>query len=415
MALVHVDEELAFDELRSLVSGQWDNGLVPQITFNPNETKYFPGPEFWGTERFATGEIITSGITQPPLLAVSVAYVYQQAKNREKADTFIKELLPAVLKYHEYLKTYRDPEDSGLLTIVHPWESGTDNSPRFDEALEAISLESIPEEVKDIVHRYRTDDKEGVATHRPRIYDYYRYMYLVSLYKEWNWDYERIIQESPFAMKDILFSSVWAKANGSLAVLLRECHREREAEKYHRWAEQTRRALINRWDAGKKIFMDINVSREKKEPIKEDTIASFMPLYAGITHDELLQELLTKLTDPTQYWPSFPVPSTSLASPKFDLARYWRGPSWPITNLFLIDGLHDLPTVPGTEKAKRVILDKTLQMIQKKGFFEYYDPLVGFDEIEDKSVTLGFGSFSWTAAIFIYLFNRRAEYNPSSE
>src|SRR4051812_22107594 len=58
MGLVHIDEELAFDEIRSLLSGQWENGLVAQITFNPTEKKYFPGPEFWGTEKFASGEII---------------------------------------------------------------------------------------------------------------------------------------------------------------------------------------------------------------------------------------------------------------------------------------------------------------------------------------------------------------------
>ena len=56
MGLVFVDEQRAFDELKSLVSGQWENGLIAQITFNPKETKYFPGPKFWGTEKFANGE-----------------------------------------------------------------------------------------------------------------------------------------------------------------------------------------------------------------------------------------------------------------------------------------------------------------------------------------------------------------------
>jgi hypothetical protein len=39
-----------------------------------------------------------------------------------------------MLAFHRYLLTARDPEKSGLVTIFHPWESGFDNSPRWDAA-----------------------------------------------------------------------------------------------------------------------------------------------------------------------------------------------------------------------------------------------------------------------------------------
>ena len=44
--------------------------------------------------------------------------------------TFLHDIYPRLLAWHRYLLTYRDPEESGLVTIYHPWESGTDNSPR---------------------------------------------------------------------------------------------------------------------------------------------------------------------------------------------------------------------------------------------------------------------------------------------
>jgi hypothetical protein len=36
--------------------------------------------------------------------------------------------------------TDRDPEMSGLVTIMHPWESGMDNSPIWDQPLSRINV-----------------------------------------------------------------------------------------------------------------------------------------------------------------------------------------------------------------------------------------------------------------------------------
>src|SRR6266540_425750 len=46
----HVDQARAERELRSLFAGQWRNGLLPHIVFSEGGD-YFPGPEFWQTER----------------------------------------------------------------------------------------------------------------------------------------------------------------------------------------------------------------------------------------------------------------------------------------------------------------------------------------------------------------------------
>ncbi|MEO0473118.1 MAG: glycoside hydrolase, partial [Bacteroidota bacterium] len=42
--------EYAMQELATLFSGQWANGMVPHIIFhNENEKTYFPNHEFWET------------------------------------------------------------------------------------------------------------------------------------------------------------------------------------------------------------------------------------------------------------------------------------------------------------------------------------------------------------------------------
>src|SRR5919112_6000288 len=60
------DQERAERELRSLFAGQWSNGLLPHIVFTDG-ARYFPGPEFWQTERAADApeRPRTSGIVQP--------------------------------------------------------------------------------------------------------------------------------------------------------------------------------------------------------------------------------------------------------------------------------------------------------------------------------------------------------------
>jgi len=67
MGQVHLNEEDAFNELVSLVAGQWSNGLIPHIIYNPSESRYYPPADQWQTTRFTKHGIKTSGITDPPL------------------------------------------------------------------------------------------------------------------------------------------------------------------------------------------------------------------------------------------------------------------------------------------------------------------------------------------------------------
>ncbi|GHO77864.1 hypothetical protein KSD_56350 [Ktedonobacter sp. SOSP1-85] len=405
MGLVHLNPERAYDELRALVSGKWDNGLIAHITYNPGETRYYPQAGKWHTEQFRRGEIVTSGITQPPLLSIAVDYVYKHSPDGAAGD-FLDEVLPAVMKYHDYLKRYRDPEDGGLLTIVHPWESGTDNSPRWDSSYTHINLTDVPQAVREDVDANRTDDKLGKASHRPTQEDYYRFMGLVALFAKLGWDYEKIVAQSPFAVKDILFSSLWARANEALADTLTRVGRTDEAAKYHKWAQQTQEALAHTWDEEHQQYCDIDVAQGRREPIIEPTNAMFLPLLAGAVTDEQLPKVLTRLSDPEQFWPAYPVPSTALNSPKFELTRYWRGPTWPITNLLIIEGL--MRYAPQSAQARQMgeeLVDRTLDMIAKNGFYEYYDPTKGEARPgrEDDARQFGFATFSWPAAIFIQL------------
>lgn len=401
MALIHIDEMRAYEEIYSLLSGQWVNGLIPHIIFNPSETRYFPGPDIWDTEKTSGTTIATSGITQPPLITISAFYMYKTAKDRNQARIFQKNVIPKLVAYHEHLKKYRDPENSGLLTIIHPWESGTDNSPRWDNVLQQIDIGSIPDRIKETVNEGRTDNKLGELDDRPKVYDYYRYLYLTDLYKNWQWDFVKIVRESPFAVKDILFNAIWCYANDSLAQFLEETGKGKDAKKFRVWEQQTRDAIQSLWNSHSQIFKLINVTQGKKISIYEDTIANFLPLLAKAVTKTQLTQLINQLLDPKKYWSPVPLPSIALDNPKFELTRYWRGPSWPITNLLIIEGLRNYEMSNPCKKLQLKIIKKTMSMIEKYGFSEYYNPYG--ENTYTKRKTLGFGSFSWSAAIYIYL------------
>ena len=67
------DRDRAWQEIETLVSGQWDDGMIPHIIFHQADDGYFPGPEIWATGKTPS----TSGITQPPVLASVVRQLWQ--------------------------------------------------------------------------------------------------------------------------------------------------------------------------------------------------------------------------------------------------------------------------------------------------------------------------------------------------
>src|SRR4051812_10948729 len=67
------DQERATSELTHLFEGQWRNGMLPQIIFNPSFGQYFPGIDFWHAEHNANvpRDRKTSGVVQPPVHATA--------------------------------------------------------------------------------------------------------------------------------------------------------------------------------------------------------------------------------------------------------------------------------------------------------------------------------------------------------
>jgi glycogen debranching enzyme len=391
------EQERAQQELRSLFEAQWSNGMVPHIVFNPDVPAhaYFPGPDFWQSStlcQVSPRHVETSGITQPPIHARAAWEIYRHAKDRASARAFLEELRPRLAAQHEYLLTARDPLGRGLATLVHPWESGLDNSPVWEDLLEMLE---IPKGA--IPPYHRRDLVNANPADRPTNRAYDRFVYLAATYRQLGYDDTHIAQVSPFLTIGPLFNAIFLWSCLALAEIAEELGGDGGP---HRAMADGLRSAIQRelWDADRERFYSRDLRTDRL--IEESTVISFMPLLDPELPPAQVQAIVGDLDSPS-FHPMegdehFLVPSSDLRGRLFDPRRYWRGPVWMNTDWLLCCGLRQ----HGRDDLAREIEDDMLELVTRSGFHEYFDPFGG----------TGYGSdqFSWTAALVLDLLERRA-------
>lgn len=391
IGLSHYDTFRAMRELETLFDAQWENGMVPQIVFNPEALgHYFPEPDFWRAHQ--SGKVpkgkLTSGITMPPVHALAVERIFQNARRSSGVRPFLERIYPKLLALHTYLYRDRDPDDEGLVYIRHPWESGIDNSPTWDEPLARIVVD------RNTLPVYQRRDLAHVADPkmRPSDEDYDRYVYLVDLFRRCNYDEGHIRRECPFLIQDPLFNAVLCRADESLAAIADIVGESSELPMY--WAEKTRQAIREKlWHQGHRIFDCYDMVARKT--IEVDTAAGFLPLFAGAATKEQAQAIYERLNSESfcalQQGNCFTVPNYDAQKDGFDRSNYWRGPVWININWMLAQGLRRYGYTLKADSLQKDLLQLPLRF----GFYEYFDSFDG----------TGYGShdFSWTAALFIDL------------
>jgi len=389
IGLAHLDPVRAADEIKSLLEHQWQNGKIPHIVFNPEAPpeSYFPGPEHWASATDASDvPAMTSSLCQPPVHAIAALRVLRVAEARgegvAEAREFLAEVYPKLFAWHCYLATWRDPEESGLVTIFHPWESGTDNSPRWTGALERLEVGEIPDyERADLGH---VDPSE-----RPTGYEYDRFIWLVDVIKETGRDDAVLYEECPFLAKDVLASAILVRANEALLYMAEVAGASEDRAMIGTWVERGRKGLERRWDPDLGMCSDYDL--RARAPLVARTIAGFAPLVAGGARPDHLEDLLRVFdshlfsSNPDLRWPL--PPSTSPAQRGFQPRSYWRGPVWPVMNWLLWWSLVQL----GEEKRAARLRGYSLAQLLDGCFGEYYEPFTG--------EALGSNDQSWTAAV----------------
>ena len=184
----------------------------------------------------------------------------------------------------------------------------------------------------------------------------------------------------------VSFNCIFIRANTRLQDIARFCHRELPEDLLARMTK-TEAALEQLWDeyAGTYWSRDFVTHKLLKQP----SIATLMPLYAGCISKDRAAKLVAMLENRHMFGPEFPIPSVPLDSPKYDSNRYWQGPTWVNTNWLIIDGLRRY----GYNDHANALTESTLEMVDKNGFAEYFNPETG--------APLGARNFAWTAALVL--------------
>lgn len=388
IGLARIDVPRAIIELRSLLGAQWSTGMVPHIVFSPVTVDYFPGPDRWGANSAAAhpAHVRTSGICQPAVHAIALRHVLDRGRenggaDREAAEAFAAESFDGWLAWHRWLVRVRDPDGVGLLEIHHSWESGFDDSPRWDGPYSRIIPGVVEPFARRDVHHV------GQPAERPSDDEYTHYLWLVDQMRSVGFDDDRVREMIDFRVRDVFASAVLAAASEVLAGIGEELGRPDDATEQRGVAARFRAGVAATIDPATGLARDYDV--RTGEWIGAMTVAGFAPLIAGGDPARLARQRALLLGE---QWMGHPVlrfplpPSTSPTSPGFRRRTYWRGPVWPFLNLLLgwaaaRDGAVELHTI---------LRDASLQQLADLEFGEYYEPITG--------EPLGSHDQAWTAA-----------------
>ncbi len=397
IGLRHLDVDRAQTELASLTRGQWSSGMLPNIIFS-SEPQYRTDREYWRSQinPDSPDDLSTSGITQPPMLAEAVWQVGQSLNIAERRSWF-KFMLPSIVSYHQWLYNDRDPHKEGLVLLVHPWETGLDNTPPWMTELHEHRMPGWIRTIsklhlEGVIGFFRRDRRSIPPGQRFSTIEILTLFNAQRRLRRKAYNTIKILDHGLFTIEDLNFNSILIRANSRLRDIAHTIRHELPTELTDNMAK-TEAALEQLWDPYAKSYWSRDFVTHRL--LKQPSIATLLPLYAGCISKERAAELVQTLENQHMFGPNFPVPSVPLNSPQFDPKRYWQGPAWVNTNWLIIDGLKRY----GYNDHAAALTDSTIAMVEQSGFAEYFDPLT--------AEPLGAHNFSWTAALIIDLLHTK--------
>ena len=269
------DADRATRELETVFIGQDPvSGFVPHMGYFGEPTV---ASDFWGRPGF-------SSITQPPMFGHAIAELTRQGIDVPEA------LVDRCSKGLRFLVARRRRSVDGLIELVHPWESGADDCPRWDD------LAGSP---------YSLAGWKAVKG-----------SLLASI--------ERTDSGAPIA--NPAFPVASASFNALIAFNLMELASVTGDAWATDAATQLAEALDARWSAELRTWSDSGPTergsgRCRTSDAQLGALVSRRPAARTAVFDDLV--------DPEAHGGSFGPTGVHRQEPTFDPGTYWRGPTWP--------------------------------------------------------------------------------------
>ncbi len=352
-SMSHLDADKAKRELATLFRQVAKDGHLPHEVLLPNRYS-----ERWmrGLEtRLVRWEFDGRGasfMVDPPIYHFAAEIVYRRTGD----IAWLKDIWPSMCRGLDYLLHTRDVRGDGLAVIFHPWESGTDMSPQFFQAMGI---------------------REGgrLASLRARVYP----TWLYAFNRAGGWRVRGLAKADRFVCEDLTVNCLAIRACRSMAFLAKELGRRHEEGGYRRRAERMMEALDEfLWDESSGCYFP-RFGYRRPRPARRRTAASLLPLFTGMCRRERAERLIHEhLLDPGGFWTDYPVPfnpASELAGAGPWVERHlWAGHCvWVNFSWMLAIGLGEY----GYTAEARELTRRVARMVLREGFYEYYDARCG--------------------------------------
>jgi hypothetical protein len=302
-------DERCVVELDSLLSGRDAEGFVPHVLHHDRPN---PHADFWGR---ATG----SSITQPPMHGHALAELVRRGVDVPER------LLVASGEALRFLLERRHRHPSGLVRLCHPWESGADDSPRWDHWYG-------PTWVADDVFRIKGELLAAVT---------------------------RTPGGAP--IDNPAFDVASASFNALVAFNARELAGLTGDDGLLGAAEELAAALDERWDADLGTWVDAGASSDGSGRTR-----TLDALLGTLVLDR--PEALADAVDDAAYGGPCGPAGVHRDEPTFDPGSYWRGSAWPQLTYLLWVAAHR------TGGPADVLAASLVRGCEVSGFAEHWHP-----------------------------------------
>jgi hypothetical protein len=118
LAYRHIDSGLAQDQLRIVLDHQRQDGMIPDAVHDEGTVSHLTFP-------------VEADVTKPPLVAWTAWKLFEHQPDRE----FLQEIYEALVRCNAWWFDKNDLDHNGLCEYQHPYSSGLDDSPLWDEGV----------------------------------------------------------------------------------------------------------------------------------------------------------------------------------------------------------------------------------------------------------------------------------------
>lgn len=326
----HLGDPRAERELRSALSDQSADGFVPHLRYADGVS---PHAALWGRRA-------TSSITQPPMYGHAVAELARRgmAPGADVVDRAGRGL--------RFLLERRRRSPGGLIELCHPWESGCDDSPRWDDVLDEPWTSQRWFAAKGDLLAGIERSPEGSPLRNPA-----------------------------FPVASVGFSALVAFNALELASFTAD-------ERLAGGAQELVAAIDARWDPQLATWVDDGPTATRSGSVR--TLDALLPLLVSPR-----RAAFDELVDPAALGAPCGPRGVHAAEPAYDPRRYWRGPAWPqLTYLLWV-----ACTRGGAPAVASSLVRSIVAGTAASGFAEYWDP--------DDGTALGAVPQSWTTLSWV--------------